>query len=222
MPNSHPQTPTPPADPVVLPYRPPVIVTGTTFEVQDFEFISTDSLPEMLDQSESDLWSSVILQYSHKFPAVRESLVALSCISEVIKRKGNPHSQMAPERLDLEFAERNALQLYNKAVKDLVDYLACPNHDLKVVLVSCLIFAWIEVLQNNREAAMKHLTCGLNIIQSLHPIDPTISDEKLVHTELFPGNPDDIYGSMHRSFMRLKHKTGMDMGRNLSAGIVYQ
>jgi len=71
------------------------------------------------------LWDNLVLQLSHIYPAVQQSLIALSAIYEEHDR-----SSMTPTNAAL--ANEYVLGQYNKAVKSLVDYLSSENQDPRI------------------------------------------------------------------------------------------
>jgi hypothetical protein len=188
---------------LALLYRPSVDIQASLAERRSFHYIQAQNMTDMLGKCEPDLWDFMVLQFSHSHPAVQQSLIALSSIYEVHERK---NKQGDGNLTNLEAPERHALQQYNKAVKNLVQYLETANHDPKIVLMSCLIFTWIEIMQDNLDTAVRHLTCGLNILQDLGPSLQRSGGEG----EPYFGDLDDIYGSMHRSFMRLRVQTALE------------
>lgn len=59
------------------------------------------------------------------------------------------------------------LQQYAKALRHLADSLLAGQADPRVTLVSCLIFVWIEFLQNNLESGFKHSQSERQILKDL-------------------------------------------------------
>ena len=85
----------------------------------------------------------MVAQYSDGHPAVRQALVALGSAFEAYERKSDQDSENNVELAEL---NRQTLRHYNEALKKLVQYLASTDHDLTVIIMSCLIFTWIEVM----------------------------------------------------------------------------
>ncbi|KAK0111534.1 hypothetical protein ONS95_001888 [Cadophora gregata] len=110
---------------------------------------------------EPHFWENVVLQFSHRYTAVKQSLVALSAIYEEYGRNQSSENPGAVQYSDL------TIQRYNKAVRELVKYLATGEQNTTVALISCLIFVWIEFLQGDLSTGIRHLESGLKI--SLHP-----------------------------------------------------
>jgi hypothetical protein len=132
-------------------------------------------------------WDYLVLQFSHRDPKIRYSLVALSAIYEVHDR--NPGSKLQSVYVS---------QQYTKALRHLAGSLMKGQADQRVTLISCLIFVWIEVLQDNSESGFKHLESGLRILRDLRK--GAESGRSWGSAAI---DSDDIYGSLDRSFKRL-------------------
>jgi len=143
-------------------------------------------MSELPGNFEPYFWDHFVLQFSHQDPAIRYSLVALSAIYEDHELKIQGLNQSPKQR-------SHSLALYMKAVHHLTDALSSSQIDTRVVLVCCLIFVWIDVLQDNLFSAFKHLESGAQILQDSygHYSRTIISDF------------EDIFASLTRSFTRL-------------------
>jgi hypothetical protein len=89
------------------------------------------------------------------------------------------------------------LEQYMKALRHLADSLMTGQADPRVTLISCLIFIWIEFLQNNLESGFRHSESGLQILRNLS------AGKQNEVMRLDGSNFEDIYGSLDRSFKRL-------------------
>jgi hypothetical protein len=140
-------------------------------------------------------WDKLVLQFSHAHPTVQQSLVALSGIYEEHER-GTSMTTVSRKEF--------VLQQYNKAVRLLVEYLSLDEQDPKVALISCLMFVWIEFLQNNVDSGIQHLNSGINILRQLRQ-SKTIA----ASSDGTDRDSEDIYGSLNRSFTRLRIQAAM-------------
>jgi len=140
-------------------------------------------------------WDKLVLQLSHAHLTVQQSLVALSAIYEDHE---SGRSMTAGSRKEF------VLQQYNKAVRLLVEYLSSDEQDPKVALISCLMFVWIEFLQNNVDSGIQHLNSGVKILQHIRKSDVIAASSH--DTEI---DKEDIYGSLSRSFRRLRIQAAM-------------
>jgi len=146
-----------------------------------------------------------MLLYSHFSPVVRKSLLALSAIYEVHEGKSIIYDRTA---ISLGSLQEHALSLYIKAVAEIIRCLrknpksSSSSSSLRSLLLSCLIFSWIEIMLSNLDTAQWHLDSGIKIINSIAAVPANISQRE---------DPDEIYGSLHRSFLRLKFQTTIDL-----------
>jgi hypothetical protein len=140
-----------------------------------------------------------MLLYSHSNPTVRTSLLALSVIYEVYESKIAVNDRTTISYSSL---QKHAFAQYTKAVSEIIRSLRAntknPQKDQKDLLLSCLIFIWIEMMLGNMDTAKWHLDSGIKIINDI-ATSPTASVERQ--------DPEDIYGALHRSFLRLKFQT---------------
>lgn len=134
-----------------------------------------------------------MLQFSHRDPTIRYSLIALSAIYE--------EHEAHPDQTRMSAGQSKSvyvLQQYTKALRYLADSLLTGQADPRVALISCLIFIWIEFLQNNLESGFKHLESGLQILGGLGA-----GRQASRSGSPYASDFDDIYGSLDRSFKRL-------------------
>ncbi|RDL37040.1 uncharacterized protein BP5553_04473 [Venustampulla echinocandica] len=178
--------------PVIL-YTPSVDIQGTTAQRRSFQYFTTRVNPsDMPGNFEPYFWNNVVLKFSHIYPTVQHSLIALSAVYE--EHDGRKTRGLNGTRPTNEYA----LQQYNKAVKALVNYISLNDHDPRVALISCLMFVWIEFLQENLDPGFQHLSGGLKILQHIK------CSRQLGSSASSHFDAEDIYGSLERSFTRLK------------------
>lgn len=103
----------------------------------------------------STFWNRLVLQLSESEPIVRHALVAIGTLSQNIP-------SINPGR-DQEQQNQFALQHYNRAIQKLRQVQYEP-----IILLACLLFACIEILQGNKEQAILHCRYGLAILGSVH------------------------------------------------------
>ncbi|KAH7317769.1 hypothetical protein BKA65DRAFT_515167 [Rhexocercosporidium sp. MPI-PUGE-AT-0058] len=171
-----------------VPHNPFVDLQGSYNERRSFHYFRARNMAESPGNFEPYFWERIVLQLSHKYPPVKQSLLALSAIYEEHERNsGKVESSIARY-------SAVALQQYSKAVRELAAYLATGEQDTTVALISCLIFVWIEFLQGDLETGIRHLKSGLRIIsgQTSSQLVPLSQEVK------------DINASLDRSFARLQ------------------
>lgn len=165
-------------------------IRGDTAQRRSFHYFRSRNFTKLPGNFEPYFWNSVMLQFSHEYPTVQQSLVALSAIYESRSEGRGGGNQWQ--------RHEHALRQYNKAVKTLVDYMSSRDQDPRVALISCLMFVWVELLQKNIEAGFQHLYSGMRILTSLRD-SGTLKKKDSNEVER-----DDIYGSLSRSFTRLR------------------
>jgi enamine deaminase RidA (YjgF/YER057c/UK114 family) len=150
---------------------------------------------------EPHFWDDVVLQFSHTYPTVRQALIALSFIY-----KGNDRDILNSVKTTvISMDHQHALHQYNGAIRKLIDDLSSVQQDARATLLSCLLFIWIEVLQNNFESAFRHLNSGLKILRDINASFPSPSPEGLPGTHDTP----NIYGYLSRSLIRLNSQAAL-------------
>jgi hypothetical protein len=176
-------------------YSPSVDIEGSMDERRSFHYFRSRNMAQLPGNFEPYFWDHLVLQFSHQDRTIRHCLIALSAIYETHERDSrNPMTS-----LTLQSRSPYVLVQYNKAVRHLVDSISCDDQDPRVTLISCLIFVWIEFLQNDLDSGLQHLKCGLKILRDQgwrgYPTTNMIS--------VLRYDADDIYGSLNRSFTRL-------------------
>ncbi|KAI9151464.1 Aspercryptin biosynthesis cluster-specific transcription regulator atnN [Paramyrothecium foliicola] len=102
----------------------------------------------------NNFWSGLVLQLSESEPIVRHSLVAISSLYHDVCTKGLDRDQLRHNQL--------ALLHYNLAIQKLKEVQHEP-----IILLGCLLFICIEILQDNRDQAITHCRHGLAILRSV-------------------------------------------------------
>lgn len=170
-------------------------IQGSLEERRSFHYFRSRNMANMPGNFEPYFWENLVLQFSHSFPTVQQSLVALSAIYEEHEK----NSRGSGRQNSLAYSELT-VQQYNKAVGQLASDLDSGIQDPKVALISCLIFVWIEFLQDNLDAGFRHLEFGLKILHDLRSsliTNGALNECKLQDTR-------NIYGALDRSFTRLR------------------
>jgi Fungal specific transcription factor domain len=146
-------------------YRPSLDVSEDTGERQSFQYFRFRIAPAISSYFETKFWDSLLLQASHVEPAVRHALIALSSLHKGYELNrtnlGNINTSEA------EFQARFALQQYTKAIGLLTPNNTSNQSSLQSILISCILFVWIEFLQGNLDTALYHLRGGLQVLRGL-------------------------------------------------------
>ena len=135
-------------------------------EGRAFQYFQTRAVQVMSGYFEVAFWNELVLQVSHEEPAVRHALLALSSLYEAYDLQGTIELRnLHATGTDTAEPARFALQQYTKAVGLLSTQqpIGMSPTSLQGVLIACVLFVWIEFLQNNLDTALKHLQGGLQI-----------------------------------------------------------
>lgn len=120
-------------------------------EARALEFFRLQVAPFLSRHSSKTFWNTLVFQVGQQEPAVRHAMI---CISSMYEGLGETdHSPLIRSR------ERFAITQYNMALKQ----LASAATDEKIVLLVCLLFICIEMLQGNKEVAIQHCRHGITI-----------------------------------------------------------
>ncbi|KAF0317363.1 C6 zinc finger domain protein [Colletotrichum asianum] len=121
------------------------------------QFFSEMVGPNLPGATDPYFWTDLVMQFTRFEPAVKHSVLAISALYEDVTMTSADATGSSQAR---RLRDNNlALAHYNIAIKHL---LVMENKGL-VVLV-CLLFICIEILQSNREAALQHSTHGTIIL----------------------------------------------------------
>lgn len=109
-----------------------------------------------------NFWENTVLQMTEEEPAIRHAVVALSSYYEAGELSRLTRSSSAVEQHC--YLVRLAICEHNKAIRTLLNQIHTKGQLTEVVVTSCLIFAWLEFLQNDVDDALRHLRSGLRIL----------------------------------------------------------
>ncbi|KAK2027441.1 hypothetical protein LX32DRAFT_674139 [Colletotrichum zoysiae] len=112
--------------------------------------------PNLPGATDPYFWTHLVVQFSQYEPAVRHSIIAISSLyKDILRGEENPSRSLAHQ------GQNNIIILrhYNAAIKELKE-IQNPG----LVLLVCILFICLEVLQGNREAALRHCTHGIAIL----------------------------------------------------------
>lgn len=108
-------------------------------------------------------WNRVSSQ-DHADDALRHALVALGAFHQLF----GPPEVPLPEGFTPESLEVFAIQRYNMSICRLQPHISSSNPEsVRITLICCLAFIFLETLRSNHAAALTHLINGLRILESL-------------------------------------------------------
>lgn len=137
-------------------YRPKQLTARDEQEGRSFNFFAHVVSPVLSGPMDTYFWTHLVMQFSHFTPAVRHASIAVSSLyedflggSRIVRQKNNVL----------------ALKHYNAAIQEI---RANPAQDEQLILMVCIIFVCIELLQGNPEAATGHCKHGIAILEKFH------------------------------------------------------
>lgn len=146
---------------------PPSLHTADQLEARALDFFRLQVGPVLSMHSSGPFWRTLVLQISHREPAVRHALACIGATYEGLDDEA-PLSPLTRSR------ERFALGQYNRAIR----HASAPGLDRGVVLVVCLLFICIESMRENKAMAIQHCRHGVLISNETHvgPLDGWASE----------------------------------------------
>lgn len=182
-------------------------IDGSQDQRRGFQYYQTRKFSQMVGNFEPGFWDSIILQYSHSYNTVQQSMLALSAIYE----ERNIDETIPRSSRNSEYA----LQQYTRAVATLSKYISMPDQNPQATLISCLLLVWVELLQRNIGVEFQHLFCGFRILEYLHETGVISNSTQ---------GCKDVYETLIRSFIRLKIQVsihGVTTAENATTNAAY-
>ncbi|KAM7214127.1 hypothetical protein V8F06_010503 [Rhypophila decipiens] len=136
------------------PIVPAITSRHTTQESRALDYFRTIVSPSFAGCADDYFWTRLVTQASYHHPAVRHAVVAISTIYEQIGQVYQHDFIDSPRG-------RFALGHYNQALQQLT-----RATDETVVLFVCVLFVCIEIMQGDKQAAIKHCRHGVKIFNS--------------------------------------------------------
>lgn len=137
-----------------------------TEEARALHFFQLGVAPWLSGPYPSSFWTHTLLQIGTHEPAIRHSVVAISLLYEDFIGNGRLMPQLRHNM--------TALRHYNAAIHELKDLT-----DTHLILLACLLFICIELMQGSESKALGHLEAGLRIIRATPGLRPWVRDTLL-------------------------------------------
>ncbi|KAI1778625.1 hypothetical protein F4818DRAFT_305583 [Hypoxylon cercidicola] len=123
-------------------------------------------------------WDTLVFQAVSKEPAVLHAVLALSSAH---KREGLCIDTSATEYVPDE-QQQFTLRHYSKAIGHLQPHFSAhDNSSVRVALVTCLIFVFMEYLRGHYQTSSTHLQNGLRLLNEFHARSSAIDCYSLFH-----------------------------------------
>lgn len=139
---------------------------GSYQERRAFDLFRSKVAFQLSGDCDGWFWNTLLLQATHREPAIRHAVLAVSSLCDRYDAK-EKISSGAPSYVNKEGPL--ALQQYNRAIAELTS--AASKHELAadVCLMTCMLFAYFEVVRRHHGSAMSHISSGVKILSELLP-----------------------------------------------------
>ncbi|CZR67598.1 uncharacterized protein PAC_17497 [Phialocephala subalpina] len=154
-------------------YRPRQLAAHDEKEGRSFHFFSHVAGPVLSGPMDTYFWTHLVMQFSHFTPAVRHAAIAVSSLYEDFVRG----TRIVRPRHNV-----LALKHYNAAIQEVSKVKA---QDEQLVLIVCVLFVCVELLQGDPKAATEHCRFGVAILERIKA-DPGRSPSFWVVQHLLP------------------------------------
>ncbi|MCJ1309047.1 hypothetical protein MMC25_002702 [Agyrium rufum] len=124
-----------------------------------FAYFRCRVVPDLSGCFEIDFWDRLVPQTAHAEPAVHHALLALGSLYESY----SPEYRADPASLPAKLAVKH----YTTAINLLSTGVASSTLSPHAILVSCLIFVWVEFVRDNLDAGLTHIQAGFRILKDL-------------------------------------------------------
>ncbi|RMZ66291.1 Transcriptional regulatory moc3 [Pyrenophora seminiperda CCB06] len=152
-----------------------------------------------------DFWNTLVLQVGEEEPVVRHAILALSSLYEAGETSQLLRHPSSNDRYN--FLMRFAVSQYTKALSMLSKRTDTDGSTLEVIMISCLVFTWIEFLRGNVDDALTHLQSGIRILSDQRQL---ATPQKVVkHVAHILAQIHDLY-QWKGAFQKLRDRLDID------------
>ncbi|KAK2027492.1 hypothetical protein LX32DRAFT_437451 [Colletotrichum zoysiae] len=143
-------------------YRPHRVFPGASKpgEGRALHYFFLEAAPYMSGAFDPQFWPKLVMQFVNFESAARHCVISIGCISEWLQHRAGENEQIHLQNAAF------ALHHYNAAMHELRSMPLVTLQDRQpVVLLVCLLFITIELMQSNRDAAMAHCKHGFQLMK---------------------------------------------------------
>lgn len=137
-----------------------VTTIATPEENRALEFFFQKASPQLAGFFEGSFWKGSVLQLSLSEPAIRQAIAAIGSLYE---QEGS--LQLSPCSNGDSLRPGFAVQLYNKAIRSVVEKTASDTSAIPIIIMASILFACFEFLRRNGAAAEVHITSGISLLR---------------------------------------------------------
>jgi hypothetical protein len=145
-----------------------------------------------------DFFEMLLLPASFSEPAVLHAVLSVSCIHQIGTYEVE---QVATKGLAHNINEKLVLQHYIKATHEL-RRSSDDKQSIRILLITCLLFAYLELLRGRFRTAKGHIFAGLKILQEKQR-HLNSSGKENDHVQLTPGSEEAADDWIAAAFSRL-------------------
>lgn len=131
-------------------------------EIRSLAYYRTRVSNDICSYFDTDFWYNLVLQVSEEEPIVRHALLALSALYEAGETSQLLNHPSSNDRYNT--LMRFAIYHHNNAISTLLRRIGTDGPLLEVLIMTCLIFTWIEFVRDNVDDSLRHLHSGLRIL----------------------------------------------------------
>ncbi|KAE9375937.1 hypothetical protein N431DRAFT_370905 [Stipitochalara longipes BDJ] len=172
--------------------EPSLSLAGTKDETSYFEWFKFRTATKLPGLFASSFWDTMLLQATSNEPAVWHAVLALSSAHKRECLNGQSKMGKGPP---LDGHEKFMLRQYSKAIGYLTQSRSSAKvkTDIRIALITCVVFICLELLLGRYKIAQSHLENGLNLLDEL----------ELSGSVLLPHSRDSTDDSIMEEFSRI-------------------
>ncbi|KAH8819764.1 hypothetical protein F5884DRAFT_25425 [Xylogone sp. PMI_703] len=158
-------------------YNAPVpIIAATQDERGYFEYYLKSTSLKIPGTFESDFWDSIVLQASSVEPAVFHAATAVASAQRAYAARAEKRIANLPSTDISQNHDRFTLKQYNKAIKSLASHFSSNElSSLRVVMISCIVFASLEMLRGEYNMVGVHIRNGIDLLKKIQEHGETVA-----------------------------------------------
>ncbi|GAD94340.1 predicted protein [Paecilomyces variotii No. 5] len=130
-------------------------------EDRALEFFFHKAAPRLAGFFEGSFWKGSVLQLSLSEPAIRQ---AIASIGSLYEQEASFH--LSPSSDGDNMRSALAVQLYNRAIRSVIEKTAADRSAIPVIVMASILFACFEFLRRNGAAAETHIASGINLLRT--------------------------------------------------------
>ncbi|KAN0121758.1 hypothetical protein V8E51_000084 [Hyaloscypha variabilis] len=150
-------------------YSPTASIHTTEDECRYFDFFSDNVAGKMAGFFESTFWTRIVVQESHRVPAIRHAAISIAALFKSMETAAGPELKVnVVQSFDKKHHEYALIQ-YLKAIQALKQYIsASDSRQIGPALIACLLFVCFEAIQGSYTSAFQQIYGAIKILRSCY------------------------------------------------------